>query len=173
MRNLKSCVIYLIGSLPHWLTDSLVHCLLGSLTHCLAHRERSVVARACQQVGSLRRVDVLLAHNVVMHTIQCLANWTMSQLLAKGRRLRDLDVGKVLSLSLSPFLSLSLRLILSLCLSHWPFSLSVSTPQPLCLSQPLCFSSSHACCYDEIKGIQDLKIYSHVSRLLYVSASVL
>jgi len=58
-------------------------------------RERSVVARACQQVGSLRRVDVLLAHNVVMHAIQCLANWTMSQLLAKGRRLRDLDVGKV------------------------------------------------------------------------------
>ena len=81
-----------------------------------------MVARACQQVGSLRRVDVLLAHNVVMHAIQCLANWTMSQLLAKGRRLRDLDVGKVLYLSLSPFLSLSF---------------SVSAPQPLCLSQPL------------------------------------
>ena len=168
-------MIYLIGSLPHWFTDSLTHWLLGSLTHWLAHRERSVVARACQQVGSLRRVDVLLAHNVVMHTIQCLANWTMSQLLAKGRRLRDLDVGKVLSLSLSPFLSPSLRLSSSQPLSQ-PLSpslilspfLSLSLSQPLALLA-LCFSTSatlslsvalslsatlslipSACCYDEI-----------------------
>ena len=58
-------------------------------------RERSIVARGCSQVAALKRIDSLLFHNTVTHAIQALSCWISAQLLAKARRLRDLDVGKV------------------------------------------------------------------------------
>ena len=75
-----------------------------------------------------------------------------------------------------PTLTICLPTSLSHCLLPTPLSLSASLPLFLtvCLPTPLSLSaslplSSHLCCYDEIKGIQDPKIYSHADSLILSS----
>ena len=61
------------------------------------------------------------------------------------------------------FLSLAFTLSLSYTLKSQEFKTKISHAHSLILSHTLTITCT--CCYDEIKGTQDLKIYSHADSL--------
>lgn len=67
----------------------------GKLEFFSRWRERTRVSRACQQVAAVRRVADVLHHNKMTRTMAAVASWRQGMTVAKARRTRDDDVGKV------------------------------------------------------------------------------